>query len=66
MRLHAGPDGIPPGPKLLKELAYELSPSLTLLFNASLKQGCLPCDWKIASVTPLFRATNYIAIGQFP
>ena len=37
-----GPDGIPP--KLLKELAYVLSPSLTLLFNASLKQGCLPHD----------------------
>ena len=33
-----GPDGIPL--KLLKELAYELSPSLTLLFNTSLKQGC--------------------------
>ena len=30
-----GPDGIPP--KLLKELAYVLAPSLTLLFNASLK-----------------------------
>ena len=30
-----GPDGIPP--KLLKELAYVLAPSLALLFNASLK-----------------------------
>ena len=48
-----GPDGIPP--KLLKEMAYELSPSMTLLFNASLKQGIVPHDWKIASVTPLFK-----------
>ena len=59
----AGPNGIPP--KLLKELAYVLSPSLTLLFNASLKQGYLPHDGKTASVTPLFKKgdcsnpTNY-------
>ena len=31
-----GPDGIPP--KLLKEMAFELSPSLTLLFNSSLSE----------------------------
>ena len=50
------PDGIPP--KLLKELAHMLAPSLALLFNASLKQGCLPCDWKTVSVTPLFKKGN--------
>ena len=33
-----GLDGIPS--KLLKELAYVLSPSLMLLFNASFKPGC--------------------------
>ena len=48
-----GPDGIPP--KSLKELAYVLTPSLALLFNAPLKQGCLPRNWKTASVTPFFR-----------
>ena len=58
-----GPDGIPP--KLLKELAYVLSSSLALLFNTSLKQGCLPHDWKTASVILLFKKgdrsnpTNY-------
>ena len=51
-----GPDGIPP--KLLKEMAFELSPSLTLLFNSSLKQGGIPHDWKIASVTPIFKKGN--------
>ena len=51
-----GPDGIPP--KLLKELAHALAPSLALLFNASLKRGCLPCDWKTASVTSLFKKGN--------
>jgi len=48
-----GPDGIPP--KLLKELANKLSHSLTLLFNTSLNQGCLPHDWKIALIIPLFK-----------
>ena len=58
-----GLDGIPP--KLLKELAHVLSPSLTGAKNATLKQGCLPCDWKTTLVTPLFKKedcsnlTNY-------
>ena len=37
-----GLNSIPPISKLLKELAHVLAPSLALLFNASLKQGCLP------------------------
>ena len=51
-----GPDGIPP--KLFKEIAFELSPSLTLLFTSSLKQGRSPDDWKIASVTTIFKKGN--------
>ena len=39
-------------PKLLKELVHVLSLSLMLLFNASMKQGCWPRNWKTASVTP--------------
>ena len=45
-----GLDGIQP--KLLKELAHVLLPSLILLFNTSLKQECLS---KTASVTSLFK-----------
>ena len=51
-----GPDGIPP--RLLKEVANELSPCLTLVFNASLQQGKLPNDWKRAIVAPLFKKNN--------
>ena len=40
----AGPDGIPS--RLLKKVASVLSPSITLLFNASLQQGNIPDDWK--------------------
>lgn len=58
-----GPDGLPPF--ILKELAYELAPIFTLLFEASLLQGTLPLDWTKASVTPIFKkgdthqASNY-------
>ena len=48
-----GPDCIPA--KVLKEMAEELSPSLTLIFTASLQQGKIPQDWKKALVTPYLR-----------
>ena len=48
-----GPDGIPPF--ILKELASEIAPILTLLFQASLSQGVIPQDWKLAHVTPIFK-----------
>ena len=48
-----GPDKIPG--RLLKETANELSPPLTLIFQASLKQGQLPNDWKHANITPVFK-----------
>ena len=48
-----GPDGI--SPKLLKELADDLSPALTLLFQSSLKTGIVPQDWRTANVTPVYK-----------
>ena len=59
----SGPDGIPA--RLLKELAKELSPVFTTLFQASLDQSKIPEDWKSAYITPLFKkgdplkASNY-------
>ena len=58
-----GPDGLPPF--ILKELAYELAPPFTLLFEASLLQGTLPSDWTSANIAPIFKkgdplqASNY-------
>jgi len=52
-------------PRLLKEIADEIAHPAALLFNQSLKQGCVPLDWRIANVTPIFKkgsrndATNY-------
>ena len=48
-----GPDKIPGC--LLKETAVELSSPLTLIFQASLKQGQLPKDWKHANITSVFK-----------
>ena len=48
-----GPDKI--HPRLLKELAHELSDPLTKIFNTSLKQGRLPIIWRRAQVTAIFK-----------
>ena len=48
-----GPDEVPA--RLLKSMAAEISPSLKLIFSASLHQGAIPQIWKQAIVTPLFK-----------
>ena len=45
-----GPDEIPA--YLLKEIANQLAPSLTLVFKALLNQSKLPSDWKTAHIIP--------------
>ena len=63
----AGPDGLPS--RYLKLIADELTPSLFLLFSASLQQGRIPADWKRAMITPIFKKglrndpTNYRPIS---
>ena len=49
---------------LLKETASNVASMLTLIFNASLKQGKIADDWKKALVIPVFKGaktclTNY-------
>lgn len=59
----SGPDEI--SSSFLKEIAPSISPTLTLIFQASYHQGIVPSDWKGAYVTPLFKkgdkskASNY-------
>ena len=45
----AGPDGIPP--RVLRELAREVAPTLTKIYQSSLQTGEVPRDWKEALVT---------------
>ena len=50
---------------MLKELADELTPAVTALFNQSLQSGELPKDWLESTVLPIFKkgsrkiAANY-------
>ena len=48
-----GPDGI--NNTILKELAGEIAPILTIIFQSSIDTGTLPSDWKDANVTPIFK-----------
>jgi hypothetical protein len=40
---------------LLKETAKQISPELTLVFQASINQGKVPEEWKSSNITPLFK-----------
>lgn len=52
-RKATGPDGI--SPRLLKEAAPAIAPSLARLFNLSLSTGKVPQGWKQANVIPIFK-----------
>ena len=66
----SGPDGIPA--MLLKETAEEISPAVTLLFQSSINQGCVPSQWKNALIVPIYKkgsrsdAANYRPISLTP
>ena len=51
-----GPDSIPAN--LLKQTAIQTAPLLALIFKASVEQGKLPDDWKLAYITPIFKKEN--------
>ena len=65
-----GPDNI--SGRFLKELHQELTPALTLIFQASLHQGQVPTIWKDEFITPLFKKgdhskpSNYRPISLTP
>ena len=48
-----GPDGFLP--KVLKEVRSEVSHHLSRIFNMSIRTACVPCDWREAEVTPIFK-----------
>ena len=41
--------------RLLREASSSIVPSITMLFNCSLSLGKLPCEWKNANVSPIFK-----------
>lgn len=48
-----GPDGITP--RMLKELVEEVAGPLSIIFTKSLREKCVPEDWRIANVTAIFK-----------
>ncbi|XP_028406787.1 uncharacterized protein LOC114529229 [Dendronephthya gigantea] len=48
-----GPDNI--SPRLLKETAIQIGPSLCSPFNKSLQIGVVPSDWKLSNVVPVYK-----------
>ena len=62
-----GPDEI--HPRILKELVEYISIPLFIIMQKSLSSGVLPCDWKLADVSPIFEkgaknlAENYRPIS---
>ena len=65
-----GPDEI--HPRVLRELARELSVPLSHIFNTSLRTGKVPDIWKTANVSPIFKkgqrssAKNYRPVSLTP
>ncbi len=61
----AGPDHI--SPHILKELATEISLSLTIIYNKSIQSGVVPAQWREAIVCPVFKkGQKYLASNYRP
>jgi hypothetical protein len=50
---------------VLKELATDIAPILTIIFQISLESGVVPSDWKTAHVAPVYPRFNFIWAGCF-
>ncbi|KFW65450.1 hypothetical protein AS28_10562, partial [Pygoscelis adeliae] len=48
-----GPDGI--HPRVLRELAEELTKLLSIIYQQSWLTGEVPDDWRLANVTPIYK-----------
>ena len=58
-----GPDGI--ANVVLLEACDELARPLTKLFRMSLQQSVVPDDWRIANVTPVYKAGNKKDVSNY-
>ncbi len=58
-----GPDNV--SPRLLKEGAEQLAPSLCMLFNVSLQTSKFPQQWKMANVIPLYKKKDKASISNY-
>ncbi|BHF76583.1 hypothetical protein SprV_0501968200 [Sparganum proliferum] len=59
----SGPGAMPA--KLLKELAPQMFKPIALIFQTSFFTGCLPSDWKSATITLLFRGGSRASVNNY-
>ena len=52
----SGPDKV--SARMLKEIASSIAPSITNLFNCSIRFGKLPIQWKTSMIVPIPKSTN--------
>ena len=56
-------------PRILRELATELSPVIANLFQQSIDTGEIPKEWSLANICPLFKKNDRhlrAVLAQFP
>ena len=52
-------------PRVLMEVAEQVSEMLTDIFNRALESGQLPEDWRVANVTSLFKKGSREDLGNY-
>jgi len=62
-RTASGPDGI--SSQMLKGTADVISSSLASLFSLSLKKGVVPTAWKLANITPVYKAGDPKLVSNY-
>ena len=58
-----GPDNM--HPRVLRDVAEQVSELLTEIFNPSLESGQVPENWRVANVTPLFKKGSREELGNY-
>ena len=59
----AGLDKIPA--RLVRDAEAELAPSITYLINKSITDTIVPALWKVALVTPLYKAEDKLLVENY-
>jgi len=52
-------------PRFLAALSDEISVSLSIIYNRSLREGEVPNDWRDANVSPIFKSGSRAAPGNY-